>query len=289
MQDSLFDTLSAPDLSPAGDRETEFEQKPELSQWFTPEWAAAMLVERYFPSLSGSDLVLEPSCGKGAFLKAIPADVPVVGVEIDPELAQIARDTTGRHVITGDYSTVPLPDGITAIVGNPPYELDIFEKFLARSQRVLPDLSKAGFLLPAYFFQTYGNVMRWRENWSMKVELVPRGLFPGIKFPLSFCVYRKDRRRDLIGFALYAELADVRNLSKQAQEVLQNGRAHKSVWRALVEDTLQLLGGKATLSEIYQAVEPKRPTETSFWREKVRQQLQLHFVRTGAGEYALAA
>ena len=123
----------------------------------------------------------------------------------------------------------------------------------------------------------------------MQVELVPRGLFPGITLPLSFCVFRKDRRRDLVGFALYAELAAVRNLSKKAQDVLQHGRPHKSVWRALVDDTLQLLGGKATLAAIYEAIEPKRPTETAFWREKVRQQLQLHFIRTGQGEYALAA
>jgi site-specific DNA-methyltransferase (adenine-specific) len=222
-------------------------------------------------------------------MKGIPDHVPVVGVEIDPELAQIARDTTGRPVITGDFSTVVLPEGVTTIVGNPPYVSDVFETFLSRSHRLLPDLSRCGFLIPAYFFQTFQNVIRWRERWSMQVDLVPRGLFPGIKFPLSFCVFRKDGRRDMVGFALYAELAAVRNLSKHAQEVLQNGRSHKSVWRALVEDTMKLLGGKATLAEIYRAIEPKRPSGTAFWREKVRQQLQIHFTHTGPGEYALAA
>lgn len=284
MQNSLFDMVTTP-----GDGIVEYEQKPELSQWFTPEWAAAMLVERYFPALTGSDLVVEPSCGRGAFLKAIPNDVPGIGVEIDPELAQIARDATGRQVIAGDFNTVALPEGITVIVGNPPYELDLFDQFLSRSNRVLPELSRAGFLVPAYFFQTFQNVLRWRENWSMHVDLVPPGLFPGIKFPLSFCVFRKDGRRDMVGLALYGELADVRNLAKRAQEVLQNGRFHKSVWRALIEDTLEMLGGKASLSAIYEAIEPKRPTATAFWREKVRQQLQIHFTRTGPGEYAFAA
>lgn len=115
MQHSLFALADAPDIG-----QLNYERKAELSQWFTPEWAAAMLVEKYFSSLSGSDLVLEPSCGRGAFLKAIPEHVPVVGVEIDPQLAQIARDTTGRRVITGDFNTVNLPEGVTAIVGNPP-------------------------------------------------------------------------------------------------------------------------------------------------------------------------
>jgi predicted membrane metal-binding protein len=50
-----------------------------------------------------------------------------------------------------------------------------------------------------------------------------------------------------------------------------------------------LLGGQAKLDQIYDAIEPKRSTETTFWREKVREQLQLHFTRTGQGEYALAA
>jgi site-specific DNA-methyltransferase (adenine-specific) len=283
MQDSLFDMMDA------HESEVGYEQKPELSQWFTPEWAAAMLVERYFPTLSPSDLVLELACGSGAFLKAIPDHVPAIGVEIDPELAQVARDTTGRQVITGDFNTVALPEGVTAIIGNPPYEFDLFDRFLRRSNRVLPEFSKAGFLIPAYFFQTFQNVLKWRENWSMQVDFVPRGLFPGIHFPLTFCVFRKDGRRDMVGFALYGELADVRNLAKRAQEVLRNGRSHKGVWRALVEDTLEMLGGKATLSAIYRAIEPRRPTETAFWREKVRQQLQTYFTHTGPGEYALAA
>ncbi len=49
-----------------------------------------------------------------------------------------------------------------------------------------------------------------------------------------------------------------------------------------------MLGGKATLLAIYRAIEPKRPTETAFWCEKVRQQLQTYFMHTGPGEYALA-
>lgn len=281
MQSSLFNLAGVPEL--------EYKPKPELSQWFTPEWAAALLIERAFPSLSETDLVLEPSCGRGAFLKAIPDHVPAVGVEIDPELAQLARKATGRTVLTGDFDHVDLPKGVTAIVGNPPYDLSIFERFLSRSHGILPDLSRAGFLVPAYFFQTFGNVGRWLERWSMHVELIPRGLFPGIKFPLSFCLFRKDARRDLVGFALYAEIAEVKSLTKRAQDVLHYGRDHKSVWRALVEDTLEMLGGQASLDQIYAAIEPKRPIKTAFWREKVRQQLQLHCSRRGPGEYALAA
>jgi site-specific DNA-methyltransferase (adenine-specific) len=262
---------------------------PDLKQWFTPEWCAEALVEQFLPNLSSSDFVLEPSCGPGAFLKAIPEDVPALGVEIDPMLARIAREQTGRQVITGDFTQVNLPEGITAIVGNPPFDLDLFERFLSRSNRLLPDLSSASFLLPAYFFNTFGRVNAWREHWSMKVHIIPRGLFPGITCPLTFCAFTKDGRRDMVGFALYAELGAVRNLSERAQKVLESGRPHKSVWRALVEDTLQSLGGRATLDQIYRIIEPRRPSSTAFWREKIRQQLQQHFVHCGRGEYAMAA
>jgi hypothetical protein len=39
----------------------------------TPEWAAQAIVEEFWPNLSpGKDLVLKPSCGRGAFLQAVP-------------------------------------------------------------------------------------------------------------------------------------------------------------------------------------------------------------------------
>ena len=46
----------------------------QLHQYFTPEWAALELVAEYFPSLRSDDVVIEPSCGRGTFLKGIPED-----------------------------------------------------------------------------------------------------------------------------------------------------------------------------------------------------------------------
>ena len=111
---SLFAVHNGPDELGTEDS-SELQANPGFSQWFTPEWAAQALVERYFPGLSSSDFVVEPSCGAGAFLKAIPDEVPVVGVEIAPELA---RQNTGRHVITGDFATATLPSSVTAAIEN---------------------------------------------------------------------------------------------------------------------------------------------------------------------------
>jgi site-specific DNA-methyltransferase (adenine-specific) len=144
-------------------------------------------------------------------------------------------------------------------------------------------------LLPTYHFQTYGRVNRWMQNWGLQVDMIPRGIFPGIRLPLAFCVFAKDARHDPIGLALYTEAAEIANLSKAAQDLLTKGERQTSVWRALVSETLKALGGRATLDQMYRHIEPKRPTATAFWREKVRQQLQRYFVRCGPGEWALSA
>lgn len=87
-----------------------------LCQFFTPLWIAEALVERHFPGLDKNDLVIEPSCGYGAFLAAIPQVVRAVGVEIDPLVAQVAHDQTGREIVVGDFRTIPLSVTPTAII-----------------------------------------------------------------------------------------------------------------------------------------------------------------------------
>jgi predicted RNA methylase len=78
-----------------------------LMTYQTPTWAAERLVEHYYPDLSPADLVLEPTCGEGHFLDAIPPHVPAVGVELDAGRAAIAR-RTGREVLVGDVLTIDL-------------------------------------------------------------------------------------------------------------------------------------------------------------------------------------
>jgi predicted RNA methylase len=68
-------------------------------QYPTPGWAAQAIVDRYFPWLGEADCVIEPSCGPGSFLAAIPVHVPALGVEIDPVLARAAQINTGREVL----------------------------------------------------------------------------------------------------------------------------------------------------------------------------------------------
>lgn len=260
----------------------------ELCQFFTPLWVAEALVESHFRDLDSADLVLEPSCGKGAFLAAIPAGVPAIGVEIDPAIAVEARKT-GRPVIEGDFRTVALEVQPTAIIGNPPFDADLIDDFLKRCHHLLPDGGRCGFILPTYLFQTAHRVCGYAERWSVAQQLLPRNAFSNrMQTPLLFALFTKGGKA-LYGFALYREAADVLDFDKQYRDLIEATTG--SLWRAVCELALKHLGGRATLGQIYQQLERNRPTRTRFWREKIRQTLRVYpqsFRPITDGEYALA-
>lgn len=257
----------------------------DLSQYMTPDWAAAACVERFLPDLGAGDLVFEPTCGRGAFLRAVPDHVPAVGMELDPVLAAHAAATTGRTVLVGDVLHAPLPAGITAMVGNPPFQVSFVNRLLARAHQVLPMEGRVGMLLPCFVFQTASNVEAMARDWSIEQTMLPRNLYPRLRHPLCFAVLTKDRRRHLVGFALFHELAAINRLQRRYRELLREGRG--SVWAAVVQAALEQLGVVATLAQIYAEVEGYRPTSNPWWQAKVRQVLQRSFRRIGPGRWAL--
>ena len=264
-------------------------QRQSLQQFFTPAWLAEALVERFFHDLGPGDAVIEPSCGEGAFLAAIPPAVSALGVEIDPEAAERARRFTGRPVVTGDFLTVEIDFQPTAFIGNPPFRLKTVEGTLARARSMLPDGGRVGLLLPTYHFQNALHVTRYSAGWIVRYELVARNAFnERMRSPLLFALFQKAREGALIGFALYHEAADVLHMSVRYREALRSTVG--SLWRAVCRVALQHLGGRATLSEIYGELEGNRPTSTRFWREKIRQTLQVYpeFQPVTVGEWRLA-
>lgn len=258
-----------------------------LGQYMTPVWFAEAVVARYFPDLGAADLVLEPSCGAGAFLQALPAHVRALGVEVDPVLAERARLETGRPVICGDFRSVALDIEPTAIIGNPPFRVDLIHGFLDRAQHLLPEGGRAGFVLPAFAFQTARTFCRMAARWSIAQEMIPRNVFHRLTTPLVFATFTKERERVLVGFALYQEADAVLSMPREYREALAAG---PGIWRRLVRVALARLGGRAHLPEIYAEVEGKRPGAGEFWREKVRQTLRVYprdFEPLGNGRYLL--
>jgi hypothetical protein len=259
----------------------------ELGQFPTPVWFAEAIVARYFPALDRGDLVLEPSCGAGAFLHALPAHVPAVGIEWDAGLADQARRETGRRVITGDFRHCILDVQPTAIIGNPPFKVELIEGFIARAHELLPAGGRVGFVLPAYAFQSASSVVRYAERWSIRQDAIPRNVFPRLSVPLVFAMFSKDCERALVGFALYREAFDVLRMPAEYREALATGAG---IWRRLVLVALRRLGGRARLPEIYAELEGKRPGAGQWWREKVRQTLRHYaddFEPIDVGHYRL--
>lgn len=263
----------------------------DLCQFNTPVWVAQALVERHFPNLGTDDYVYEPTCGIGAFLQALPASVRALGVEIDPVVAQKARENTGREILVGDFRDIVLPDPPTAIIGNPPFRAAVFDGILDRSYNLLPEGAKAGFILPTYFFQTAGRVCEYGDRWSLSIELMPRNAFHSrMRTPLLFALFEKNAARRLIGFVLYRECDDLHQMAKPYRELLSSYEG--PIWLAVCRMALRRLGGEASLKQIYGELENNRPTRTEWWREKIRQTLRTYgqvFEPKGDGLYQLRA
>ncbi|MDD2765596.1 MAG: hypothetical protein PHE83_16665 [Opitutaceae bacterium] len=263
-----------------------------LGQYFTPAWFAEILYDAHFSHLTTRDLLWEPSAGTGACLAAVPDDVPAFGTEIDPRLARIAERRTGRKVFIGDFCTVSLPEGITAVFGNPPFELDLVERLLARCAAIMPEGSKCGLILPAYFFQTSSTVVRLNQQWTLQQEMIPRDLFNRpmqMQKNLMFGLFTRDQTPRLVGLRGYHETHAIRALDEERQRLLDESfRGPRSVWREVVANVLAELGGEAPLAAIYRVVEGKRPTGNTHWKEQIRKVAQSrHFVHVAEGVYAL--
>lgn len=262
-----------------------FDRNVELGQWMTPAWAAEELVKHYFADLSSSDRVIEPSCGIGRFLEALPEGVPALGVEIDPALAAIARVNTGREVIVGDFRTAKLPFKPTVMLGNPPFQLSVVEGFLDRAYDLLPTDGRVGFILPCYTLQTSSTVVRLNRKWGIRQDLIPRNLFPGLSKPLCFAMLTRGAGRGMVGFTLYHETEAVKSLGARYREILDNGEG--SVWYAVTLAAVEKLGGEAKVSDILAEIANHRPTDNKFWAAKVRQTLQRRMVSSKRGWWKL--
>jgi site-specific DNA-methyltransferase (adenine-specific) len=255
---------------------------PLHDQWFTPFWAAEELVADALRSL-GSVSIVEPACGTGAFLSAIPPHLPAFGVDIDPAVVRAAVANSGREVIVGDFRTVDLSGReVQLVIGNPPFPMATVEGFMQRSHQLLPDGGMVAMILPAFAFQTPSRVARWMDHYSIDVSLIPRTLFGKIAQALVWAKFIKGGQRRFHGLMLFAEQRDIEQMRPMFREAL----AGPGTWREAVRRALEALGGEASLSAIYDLITPERRV-SQHWQPKVRQTLQLHHRPVERGRWAL--
>jgi len=262
-----------------------------LDRYMTPLWAGQHLLDQYFGDLASRDLLAGPTCGTGAFLQAASErGIPALGVEIDPAVAAQATRNTTAPILVGDFRTIDLQGWHpTVLLGNPPLSHPLIDAILTRAAHLLPPQGRAGFILPCYCFHTERRVTRWNARWAIALDMIPRTLFHGLRYPLVFARFHKDARKYLVGLALYHESASLHDLPRAHQVLLQTGRPRKGVWRALVDDALTRLGGCGTLRDIYAFVAPNRLPSSRFYHKKIRQVLQQHSQHLDRGVWALPA
>ena len=257
----------------------------ELGQYFTPLWAAHALYERFFGHLTAGSLVIEPSCGAGAWLHAVPDDVEAIGYEIDPVVAAIAAADTGREIRVGDFTTMPIDGEPAALVGNPPFGAEPISRFIRRSYDWMTPASEAGFILPTHsvsFARTTLEVMRGLE---VETFVLPRDLYPRLSFPLMFAKLKKSKVTRLVGFLLFDEAVAIRGVRAEYRRIVAAGR--RPAWREVLRLALEACGGEATLERIYDIIEDVRPTPNKWWRDTIRREAGTHFERVSEGVFRL--
>lgn len=257
-----------------------------LGQFMTKRWAAQELFDANFPGVGRGDVVADLAAGTGSWLAAVPAEADAFGVEIDPELAARASADTGRRVIVGDFRTVEIDDEPSILLGNPPFASEHIAAFLRRTAELLAPGGRAGYILPVHSLGFARPTLELLRGFEVRVQLVPRDLYPRLSFPLLFAHLTRTPTQRLIGFALYSEAAALRSMRVQYRRVIESGR--RPIWRTVVEMALQALGGEGTLAEIYEVVEDFRPTANRFWRDKIRQEAGANFLRVAEGRFRLA-
>jgi len=105
--------------------------KGERGQYFTPRPLVELVAD--LAALRPGDRVLDPTCGSGGFLvAALARGAQVDGVEVDPDLAALARLNVALHggepraVVAADFFAAP-DDGERwdAILANPPFSVEV--------------------------------------------------------------------------------------------------------------------------------------------------------------------
>ncbi len=259
----------------------------ELGQYFTPAWAAEILAEKTLRDVPAGSVVVDPTCGDGAWLAAIPSHFRRVGYEIDPHVAARAQAIEGVEVICADFLSSPVTCEPQVYIGNPPFQSALIEKVIAKCFETLPRDGLTAMILPAYVFQAASTVLRICDRWRVEVELIPKTIFPRLTTPLLYVTMRKSERRELIGFALYEEVHSVNGMKSSAQRRLSESR--RGTWRTVVSEAIDRMGGTVSLEALYASLEGNRPTDNRFWKDKVRQQVQMLCVPVSRGVWKRAA
>jgi 2-polyprenyl-3-methyl-5-hydroxy-6-metoxy-1,4-benzoquinol methylase len=130
----------------------------DLAYYPTPAKVVESIIAHAY--IRTDDRVLEPSCGCGRILDALAKrGNPVLGIEVDPGRAAIAR-AKGHAVVAGNFLDMPPTADFDRVLMNPPF---CSRHYLKHVQHALRFLKPGGVLisiLPATAWYDHGEVQK---------------------------------------------------------------------------------------------------------------------------------
>lgn len=148
-------------------------ERKTLDQYYTPQPVADALVSWYlkrFPS-DRRRRVLEPSFGRGAFVRALRARLPVTalhitGVDLDPAEMASCNDT---HI--GDFLQFRSEQCFDLAIGNPPFS-DAEAHIRHAMGMVAPNGGHVAFLLRLAFMESAKRARFWSETRAREIVVL---------------------------------------------------------------------------------------------------------------------
>ena len=191
-------------------------QSIEKGQFFTPDSICRLIVE--ILEIEPGATVADICSGKGSFFNHLPTQ-NLYGVEIDEEAYLISKKVFPQvhiqHSCMLTMSAIPQCD---YIVGNPPFNLDVYAPhhpfsfrsgnvlsqslYLHRCQRYLKDSAILAFVCPAYGKPTANKkVIRffWEHFRVLGIVALPNGIFATTNTSTKILIVQKKQVCDLQG------------------------------------------------------------------------------------------
>ena len=201
----------------------------QLGAFYTPQSLADWVAEEVlsYLTVSGRDSlqVLDPACGDGSLLKAIqrkaPGSVKLIGVDIDPDAAQLANSSLGpaARIFVGDSLTDLRPyQGLSpdVVIANPPWgaelatsrnsyrengfelacgQFDISDLFVEKMLKSVPQGALLAFILPDGVFQPDHQPLRrvLLQHTILLLARLGEGIFEGVFRGTTVIILRKSR------------------------------------------------------------------------------------------------
>lgn len=132
-----------------------YKERKKKAQFFTPEKLVIDLLKELDIDLNNK-LILEPSCGDGAFVEQIYLNNEVYAIDQDKEKTEFIKQKYNNvHTITSDFLKYNTDFKFDLIIGNPPFNLqtslnyiDTTEGFVSHAIDLVKEDGNIVFILP---------------------------------------------------------------------------------------------------------------------------------------------